>query len=75
MKLKPKPYQTLAWSGTVVLLVAASLAAFNVYPIYVYLFCVANGIWVLVGVLWREKSLIILNTGLTLIYIIGLLFK
>jgi len=31
--------------------------------------------WILVGVSWKEKSLLWFNIGLTLIYIIGLLFK
>ena len=69
-----KPYQPIAWLGTTVLLIAATLAAFNIYPIYVYGFCLANGLWVLVGVLWREQSLIVLNAGLTVIYIAGLIF-
>ena len=70
-----KPFQPMAWLGTGVLLIAATLAAFNIYPLYVYLFCLANGIWVLIGILWREQSLIVLNAGLTLIYIVGLLLK
>ena len=72
MKQNNKPYQKLAWLGTAVLLLAATLAAFNFYPMYVFLFCIANGIWVAVGILWKEKSLIILNAGLTIIYIAGL---
>ena len=72
--MKNKPYQPLAWIGTIVLLLAATSAAFNIYPIYVYLFCIANGIWVAVGVLWKEKSLIVLNAGLTVIYFAGLIF-
>jgi hypothetical protein len=69
-----KPYQWLAWTGTTVLIVAAMLAAFNQYPYYVYLFCMANSIWVIVGLLWRENSLVVLNAGLTLIYLAGLIW-
>ena len=69
-----KPYQWLAWTGTTVLIVAAMLAAFNQYPYYVYLFCMANSIWVIVGLLWRENSLVVLNAGLTLIYVAGLIW-
>jgi len=72
LKTQPKPYQWLAWTGTTVLLIAATMAAFNMYPYYSYAFTIANGIWVAVGVLWKEKSLIILNAGLTIIYIAGL---
>ena len=68
-----KPYQLIAWFGTAVLLIAATLAAFNIYPWYVYMFCLANGLWVLVGILWREQSLIVLNAGLTVIYVAGLI--
>ena len=48
------------------------MAAFNLYPWYSYAFTVSNLGWVLVGYLWKEKSLIVLNAGLTIIYIIGL---
>jgi len=51
------------------------MAAFNIYPWYIYAFIFSNSLWVLVGVLWKEKSLIALNAGLTLIYVIGILIK
>jgi len=68
-----KPYQWLAWVGTTCLLVSSILAALNIYPYYVFGFIVSNILWTLIGVLWQEKSLIILNAGLTIIYMIGLL--
>lgn len=67
-----KPYQGLAWLFTATLIGAATMAAFNLYPWYSYAFTVSNLGWVLVGYLWKEKSLIVLNAGLTIIYIIGL---
>lgn len=77
-----KPYQNLAWTATAILIVAACLASF--FPKYDmwfglpgqlhhYAFTIANFLWVVVGVLWKEKSLIVLNAGLTIIYIVGLL--
>jgi hypothetical protein len=69
-----KPYQWLAWVSTSSLLLAAALAAFNVYPVYVYAFIISNTLWSVVGILWKENSLIVMNTGLTLIYIVGLMF-
>ena len=50
------------------------MAAFNIYPWYIYAFIVSNGLWVLIGLLWKEKSLVVLNAGLTVIYVAGLLF-
>lgn len=77
-----KPYQKLAWAGTVILIIAAMMASFvpevkMVFGLpghlHHYAFTVANGIWVAVGILWKEKSLLVLNAGLTIIYIVGLL--
>ena len=70
-----KPYQKLAWFGTLCLLLSALMAAFNIYPLYIYAFIFSNSLWVLVGILWKEKSLIALNAGLALIYVIGILIK
>jgi hypothetical protein len=43
------------------------------YPWYSYAFTFSNLGWVAIGILWKEKSLIVLNAGLTIIYIIGLI--
>jgi len=68
-----KPYQWLAWLATWALLLSATLASFNIYPLYVYGFLFSNSLWMLIGVLWKERSLIVMNAGLTLIYVIGLI--
>ena len=36
---------------------------------------IANSLWVYVGYLWKEMSLIVLNAGLTIIYVLGLFYK
>ena len=58
-----KPYQWLAWLSTGCLLIAATMAAFNIYPWYIYAFIVSNSLWVLIGILWKENSLIVLTLG------------
>jgi len=50
------------------------MAAFNLYPYYIYAFIASNTLWVLIGLLWKERSLVVLNAGLTVIYVVGLLF-
>lgn len=70
-----KPFQWLAWIATGILLISASLAALNLYPFYVYGFIMANTSWMIVGILWKEKSLIYSNLGLNIIYFIGLSYK
>lgn len=70
-----KTDQILAWVATWALLASAALASLNVYPLYVYGFLFSNALWIIVGVLWKQKSVIVMNSGLTLIYIVGLLLK
>ena len=75
MKQNEKPYQFLAWIATTILILAAALASFvPELEYHHWAFISANTLWVLVGMLWREQTLIILNAGLTIIYILGLIF-
>lgn len=70
-----KPYQWLAWFASAALVLSSMLAAFNLFPWYSIGFMIANASWILVGLLWREHSLIFMNAAITAIYIIGLIFK
>ena len=70
-----KPYQWLAWLATAVLVSAASLASFvPALEIHHYAFIVGGTLWIVVGYLWQERSLIVLNTGLNVIYIMGMIY-
>lgn len=75
-KSNEKPFQWLAWIATVILILAASLASFvPALALHHYAFIAANTLWVIVGILWKENSLVVMNTGLTLLYIAGLIFN
>ena len=74
MEQNEKPYQFLAWIATSILILAAVLASFvPALEYHHWAFIIANLLWVFVGSLWKEMTLIILNAGLTLIYILGLI--
>jgi hypothetical protein len=74
MKQNQKPYQFLAWSATAILILAALLASFvPALEYHHWAFIIANSLWVIVGILWKETTLIVLNAGLTIIYILGLI--
>tara|TARA_B100000902_G_C26992877_1_gene755939 strand:- start:404 stop:631 length:228 start_codon:yes stop_codon:yes gene_type:complete len=74
MKQNEKPYQPLAWIATAILICAACLASFvPELEYHHWAFITANSIWVLVGILWKEQTVWVMNAGLTLIYIVGLL--
>ncbi len=73
MKQNEKPYQPLAWIATAILICAACLASFvPELEYHHWAFITANSIWVLVGILWKEQTVWVMNAGLTLIYIVGL---
>ena len=74
MQRNEKPHQFLAWLATAILILAAILASFIPEMEYHHwAFITANSLWVIVGVLWKEQTLIVLNAGLTIIYILGLI--
>jgi hypothetical protein len=75
MNQNEKPHQELAWIATVLLIFAAFLASFvPELEYHHWAFISANTLWVIVGVLWKEQTVIVLNAALTLIYILGLIF-
>ena len=73
MNQNEKPYQFLAWTATTILILAAILASFiPALEYHHWAFIIANSLWVVVGLLWKEMTLVVLNAGLTIIYILGL---
>ena len=73
MNQNEKPYQFLAWAATAILILAAILASFvPALEYHHWAFIIANSLWVIVGFLWKEMTLVVLNAGLTIIYILGL---
>ena len=74
MQQNEKPHQFLAWLATAILILAAILASFIPEMEYHHwAFITANSLWVIVGILWKEQTLIVLNAGLTIIYVLGLI--
>ncbi len=74
MNQNEKPFQFLAWMATTILILAAILASFvPALEYHHWAFIIANSLWVIVGLLWKEATLIVLNAGLTIIYVLGLI--
>ena len=66
-----KPYQALAWFGTIGLIIGATMTAFNIYPLNIWVMIVANGVWLVAGILWKEPSVWGLNFFMVFVYTIG----
>ena len=74
MNQNEKPFQFLAWMATSILILAAILASFvPALEYHHWAFIIANSLWVVVGLLWKEATLVVLNAGLTIIYVLGLI--
>lgn len=72
--VQTKPYQWLAWAATGLLVIAALLS--SIVPEWHWHhvpFIVANSLWTVTGLLWKERSLIVLNLSMVAIYVIGLI--
>jgi hypothetical protein len=63
----------LKWSATAVTILGAVLTSLNVYPWNVVAFNLGSILWLIFAVRIKENSLIVVNTGLLLVYVFGLL--
>lgn len=63
----------LKWIATALLIAGAILTSADIRPWNIWAFNLGNVCWIIVGFMWREWSLVILNSVLTGIYAIGLI--
>jgi hypothetical protein len=65
----------LKWSATVIVCAGALAASLNIYPLGALLLNLGSLLWLIVGVMWRERSLIAVNAVVLVIYTVGLAVK
>ncbi len=75
-KSKKKPYQFLAWLSTCSILLGAIIASLapQLY-LHHFFFMFGNGLLAMTAFLWKENSLLVLNSGLFLIYVFGTYYR
>ena len=75
-KSEKKPYQLLAWASTFSILIGALLASLAPeFYIHHFFFIFGNGLLAITAFLWKENSLLVLNSGLFLIYVLGIFYE
>tara|TARA_B100001939_G_scaffold336932_1_gene340628 strand:- start:463 stop:750 length:288 start_codon:yes stop_codon:yes gene_type:complete len=62
----------IKWVSSVILIGGMLLNAQNVYPINLYVTAVGIAGWVIVGYMWKDRSIMILNTVALTIYLNGI---
>jgi drug/metabolite transporter superfamily protein YnfA len=63
----------IKWTATVLTLMGAIATSLNIYPLNVALFNIGGALWLWFAIRIKEKSLIVVNAGLLIIYIFGVL--
>lgn len=61
------------WVSTGILLTGVALTAWNIYPLNIWVSLVGNAGWLIIGIIWKKRSLIVIQIVLTALYIAGLL--
>lgn len=67
-----KTNSILKWTATAVTLLGAILTSLNIYPLNVIAFNVGSILWLMFAIRIKEKSLVVVNAGLLLVYVFGL---
>ena len=62
----------IKWSATVITLLGAIFTSLNIYPLNVIAFNIGSILWLIFAIRIKENSLIVVNTGLLLVYVLGL---
>ena len=64
--------ETMKWISTGIMLLAALAIVEGVHPMSIYLLNLGSLAWLITSVMWREWSLIVVNSSLLLVYVYGL---
>jgi len=65
----------LKWLATFVTILGAICASINMYPEGPILLNVGSFLWLIVAIMWKEWSLIVINSTLLIVYTTGLIIK
>ena len=63
----------IKWASSVTLIVAMLFTSANMFPINLYIANIGFVGWLIVGMLWHDRSLIVLNAVSLAIYSLGIL--
>ena len=62
----------IKWASSVLLIIAMILTSSNIYPYNLYPAIVGMIGWLIVGLLWHDRALIVLNAISVAIYLLGI---
>jgi hypothetical protein len=63
----------IKWASSVLLIIAMILTSANVHPYNLYPAVLGMSGWLIVGLLWHDRALIVLNAISVAIYLLGII--
>ena len=74
---KQTPYKTkdwyLKWVSSIILIIGIVLTSHNIYPINLYVSSVGLLGWTIVGFIWKDRAIMVVNLISLVIYVTGLI--
>jgi hypothetical protein len=64
----------LRWGGTVLYLIGMVLTAMNIYPLNLFFGAFGGFAWMIVGIIWKDRALVLVEAASATIYTVGLGF-
>lgn len=68
-----KPVDIVKWIATVVQLIGYGLTGLNMTPYNIYLFFIGIFLWFAVGVMWKDKAIMVVHVGAFISLLVGYL--
>ena len=66
-----KPVDILKWVATAIQLVGYGLTGLNIVPWNIFAFIVGIVLWFLVGVLWKDRAIMVVHIGAFIAIVAG----
>ena len=63
----------IKWISTLIIVVGSYLNANNVFPLNIYVMLVGITGWLIVGYLWKDRAMLVLNTIIICFYLFAVL--
>ena len=73
LRKKIKLVDYVKWVATIIQLIGYGLTGLNMTPYNVYLFFLGIFLWFAVGVMWKDKAIIVVHIGAFISLLVGYL--
>jgi hypothetical protein len=73
LRKKIKVVDYVKWVATIIQLIGYGLTGLNMTPYNVYLFFLGIFLWFTVGVMWKDKAIIVVHVGAFISLLVGYL--